>query len=237
MRRAANHGFIRATVPALGLILAFVLSGKASSDPLRVAMDNMMQSQQPAASAPSQSGGTGMGTMGDNMSNPSQGAMGSSSSGGGMMDDKMKQMMREHMQGMTPGGVPNTNSQPQVGPGGMPGMASGSGHVDLTSRIEGRIAFLKAELQVTEGQAPIWNKFADALRSGRSHLLLARTYLSGAEGTGTGAERLEQYERHLGERFEALRSARGAFMQLYSSLNEAQKRTADELVVPFIEAF
>ena len=39
------------------------------------------------------------------------------------------------------------------------------GGLDLTERVEGRIAFLKAELAITDKQAATWNAFADALRA------------------------------------------------------------------------
>jgi hypothetical protein len=218
-----------ATLIALAATSAPAWPALASSDRMKVAMDNMMPSTPPAADAPAKSGGMGMGGMMDDKmgGSSSQGAMGQSSSSGGMM--------REHMRAMSGGMGTGSMGQGQVGSAGMPGMAVGSPRVDLTNRIEGRIAFLKAELQVSDAQTSAWNKFADALRSSRSHLLQARTLLKSSEGAG--ANRLEQYEAHLGERLEALRSARMAFTQLYSALNEAQKRTADELVVPFIEAF
>lgn len=42
--------------------------------------------------------------------------------------------------------------------GGMGMMSAMAGHV------EGRLAFLKTELKITDTQQPLWNKFADALR-------------------------------------------------------------------------
>jgi len=235
-QRKYNRAWTAAMLIATAATSASAWSAYASNARIEVAMDNMMPSNPPAADAQAKSGGMGMGgMMDDKMSaSPSQGGMGQSSASGGMMDDKMKNMMREHMRAMS-GGMGGSMGQDKAGPAGMPGMAAGSPRVDLTNRIEGRIAFLKAELQVTDAQVSAWNKFADALRSCRAHLLQARTLLTAADGGG--ANRLEQYERHLGERLEALRSARMAFTQLYSTLNEGQKQTADELIVPFIEAF
>ena len=45
------------------------------------------------------------------------------------------------------------------GMGGMPMMAAMAGHV------EGRLAFLKTELKITEAQLPLWNAVADAIRA------------------------------------------------------------------------
>src|SRR5713101_6683954 len=47
----------------------------------------------------------------------------------------------------------------QDGMGGMPMMAAMAGHV------EGRLAFLKTELKITEPQLPLWNTYAEAVRN------------------------------------------------------------------------
>lgn len=117
--------------------------------------------------------------------------------------------------------------------GMQPGMSMGPARVDLTDRIEGRIAFLHAELYITDAQMPAWNKFADALRSARKHLLEARQTLTQT----TPSARLEQYQRHLSERLQAVTDARAAFDQLYAALDQSQKRTAEELVIPYIATF
>ena len=114
-----------------------------------------------------------------------------------------------------------------------PGMTAGSARLDLTDRIEGRIAFLRAELHITDAQSTAWNGMADALRSARKHLIDARLAL---DNTSPSA-RLAQYERHLSERLEALKGARAAFDHLFGVLDAAQKRVADELLVPFIATF
>ena len=232
----------RILLTALLLTATSVLARPASShERLLLAMDDMMSSGSTGANAQAQSGGMGnRRTMDDRMRDSSPGALqgmnqNSSSDGGGMMDNKMREMMRDHMRSMGSGMGSAAPGQSQAGSAGMPGMAAGAPRLDLTNRIEGRIAFLKAELLINDAQMPSWNRLADALRSSRSHLLLAREALKGAQGSGMDG--LEQYERHLGERLEALRGARGALAQVYSTLNDSQKRTADELVVPLIEAF
>ena len=140
---------------------------------------------------------------------------GSGSLGGlGMMDDNMRRMQQNQA---------------------MPGMSANG--VDMTDRIDGRIAFLRAELKISDAQTGAWNRFADALRSSRQHLLEARQQLASPGSSGAPAARLDQYERHLTERLEAIRTARTAFTQLYGNLDEHQKHVADELVVPFLATF
>ena len=146
-----------------------------------------------------------------------QGAMCPQSQGGMMpMMQMMEKMMGSHMS--------------------MPGMGATSGTADVTDRIEGRIAFLKAELEITDKQMADWNVLADALRSSRQHLVEARKYLV-PDDKANSPDRMERYERHLTERLEAVKSARTSFARLYPTLSNSQKQTADTILVPLIATF
>lgn len=101
---------------------------------------------------------------------------------------------------------------------------------------EERIAFLKAELQITEKQMVEWNALADALQSARHHLAEARK-LAVLDDKTPSAERLEHYERHLMERLEAVKSARAGFTRLYQTLDDVQTQTADAILLPLIATF
>ena len=175
-----------------------------------------------------------------NMNMSPSGSQPQSMSGGRMNDDKMKMQdcqgsgcqqgshmmqMMQIMEQMMRGRM-NSSSSPNAA----------SGPADITERLEGRIAFLKAELQITDKQLADWSNLAEALRSGRRHLLEARKLLAMDEKMD-GAARLEHYERHLAERLEAIKSARTAFGRLYASLNESQKQTADTILLPLIATF
>jgi hypothetical protein len=67
--------------------------------------------------------------------------------GGGMMGGKMPMMNMAKMMEM------------------MRQSGDGMGGMELIDHIEGRIAFLRTELKVTDAQQPAWNAFADALRT------------------------------------------------------------------------
>jgi hypothetical protein len=120
--------------------------------------------------------------------------------------------------------------------GGMSGTGAAKGPANVTELVENRIAFLKAELQITNKQMADWNELAEALRSGRQHLAEARK-LAVLDDKTSSAERLEHYERHLTERLEAVKSARAGFTRLYPTLNEVQKQTADAILLPLIATF
>jgi hypothetical protein len=141
----------------------------------------------------------------------------------------MMQMMERMMRGQM-------NSSSSATTGAPSSTDAASGPADVTERLEGRIAFLKTELQITDKQLADWNNLADALRSSRQHLLEARKLLV-MDDKVAGAERLEHYERHLSERLEAIKSARSAFNRLYASLSENQKQTADAILLPLIATF
>ena len=49
-------------------------------------------------------------------------------------------------------------------------MGSGSAGMGTIDHVEGRIAFLRAELKITDAQAAGWNNFADALRANAKKL-------------------------------------------------------------------
>ena len=161
---------------------------------------------------------------------PDQDKMGQQGAQGGMMM-MMEKMMQGHMGGMS--GMGAATGTTGMAPG-TTGMATGT--ADVTERIEGRIAFLKAELQITDKQMADWNVLAEALRSGRQHLVEARKFLV-MDGKTSSADRLARYEGHLTERLEAIKSARAAFVRLYPTLVDAQKQTADAILVPLIATF
>src|SRR4051812_15596108 len=76
-------------------------------------------------------------------------------------------------------GVPPAATRPAIPPpAGMAGMdmtrmmqgmhmrmMGGPAGMGMIDRIEGRLAFLRAELKITEAQANAWNTFAEALRA------------------------------------------------------------------------
>lgn len=137
------------------------------------------------------------------------------------MHDRMSTMERQRM------GMPQ-------GPGGM-GMGPGMGGQPL-DRLDGRLAFLHAELRIAQQQMPAWDAFAAALRSARDHLAEARAALQDGEKATDPLGRLEAYERHSAARLKALHDSRIAFARLYGTLDDEQKRTADELVVPLLSS-
>ena len=163
----------------------------------------------------------GQGMMGPGMMAPGmtgQGGMGMM--GGGMMGQGMMGP------GMMGGGAGAMGQGGGMMGGGMGMMGGGMMHG--TARIEGRLAFVKAELAITSAQEKVWGDFANVVRTESKAMDALRKEAADKPAT-TPPERLEQYERHLAVRLDSTRKIRAALTPLYAALNDAQKKTLDEL--------
>jgi LTXXQ motif family protein len=112
----------------------------------------------------------------------------------------------------------------QEGMSGMPMMAGMAGHV------EGRLAFLKAELKITDALLPLWNAVAAAMRA-NAKTIGEMPGMMGSAQTGSLPERLATREKMMAARLEALRKFKAAVDPLYAALSDEQKKTADELLM------
>jgi hypothetical protein len=105
----------------------------------------------------------------------------------------------------------------------------GMGGLDLTERVEGRLAFLKAELAITDKQADKWNAFADALRAYSAALRSAHPAGMDAMMPDIVA-RLDQSEKQLSAELDGVRGLKTALAPLMEVLSDDQKATAGELL-------
>jgi hypothetical protein len=96
--------------------------------------------------------------------------------------------------------------------------------------IEGRIAFLKTELRITDAQSQQWSALADALRENAK----AMTTMHGrmmSDGTTTSAPQLAEHQvQMMSTCLEAMKAIAGAETTLYTVLSDEQKKTGDELL-------
>ena len=141
-------------------------------------------------------------------------------------------MMGMGGQGMT-GGMPMANMMgmmQMMGGGDAPG-------VGMIDHVEGRIAFLRAELKITDAQTGAWNEFAGALRTNAKSLGSARAAMMAQIGRSQPqaqnlGQRLDAQERWLMARLEGTRTFKAAFNRLYVALSDEQKKSADDLLAP-----
>jgi hypothetical protein len=116
-------------------------------------------------------------------------------------------------------------------------MGSGGGGMATIDRIEGRIAFLRAELKITDAQAGVWNAFAETLRANAKKLGEMRSSMMPQAGVGqqkapTIIERVESQERWMQARLDGTRTMKTALSKLYETLSDDQKKSANELLAP-----
>jgi hypothetical protein len=151
-----------------------------------------------------------------------------------------------------PSGTENGATSDSVAPGGQPGMNSGGmmsanmmnmmssmmGSMMAPEHVEGRIAFLKTELKITDSQQGLWDTFAEALRhSAQANAGMMRDMQSAmmpSQGATADVllQRLDTQERILTAHLESLRAMKAALQPLYATFDEPQKRAADELLMP-----
>jgi hypothetical protein len=157
--------------------------------------------------------------------------------------------------GGTPGGMGmpmmgGGMSMPMMGGGGMCSMCQGMGSAGSgggmqggtdgmkqrmgdprADRIEGRIAFLQAELGITQAQMPIWTEVANALRANAKGI----SPMMPPKSNMTSVERFEELEHQVVARLTSIRTLKPAYTKLYAVLDEVQKKSADELMTPYLE--
>jgi hypothetical protein len=99
------------------------------------------------------------------------------------------------------------------------------------SHIEGRIAFLKTELKITDTQAAQWNAVADALRQNDQAMrALFQQMRDGRDKPTTAVERLERQERFAEARADMTKRLLAAYRPLDTVLSDDQKHQAAELI-------
>jgi Spy/CpxP family protein refolding chaperone len=119
---------------------------------------------------------------------------------------------------------------PGRGMGGGPGYGmgfGGPGRGDPAAAVEGRLAYLKAELKITKAQEPAWKKFSDEARKQAESMQAARTAMwSGT--AANAADRAELHNKLMKSRVEQSEKTTAAFKQLYAALTPEQKALADQ---------
>lgn len=139
--------------------------------------------------------------------------MGQGMPGAGMMGPGMMRMM-EMMHGSTMGMM-----------GGCPMLGEGS-----SPHSEGRVAFLKAELGITDAQKAVWDDYAKALKQNFSSMQMGGQPMMGMMGAGSPVEKLDARLAMMEGRVTALKALKVPLTALYSALSPEQKATADRLL-------
>lgn len=138
-----------------------------------------------------------------------QGMMGQM--GMGMMGPGNFGMMGPGMQGM----------MGQMGPGMM---------MDFGPIMEGRLAYVKAELGITDAQTAAWDGYVSAVKARATTMQGVRTAMIEAMQAGSAIERLDARTRAMESMVESLKALKPVTEALYKVLSDDQKKKADLLL-------
>jgi len=147
----------------------------------------------------------GIGTMGPGM-------MGYGSMGPGMMGYGMGPGMMGRNGMMTPG---------MMGPGMMMGYGPA---------MEGQLAYVKAELGITDAQREAWDAYANAIKSRATTMEGMHTAMIQAMQTGSALERMEARTNAMQTMVESMKAIKPTTEALYKALTDEQKKKADLLL-------
>ena len=101
----------------------------------------------------------------------------------------------------------------------------------LLSTMQGRVAFLRAELQITDAQAKLWETFAGSLRDNARRLKDSGGMMPGIQGPALLGQ-LDAQEKMLSTRLEGVKAMKASLTPLHEALTEEQRKAADELLAP-----
>jgi hypothetical protein len=200
---------------AVGLA-AFAVTGVGfAQDDSDKAGGSMMDHQSGGGSMMDQQSGGGM------MGQKSGGGMMGQKSGGGMMGQMSGGMMGHGMMMCRHGMM-----------GGMRGMGGGDVCGRMTAHMDGRLAYLKAELKITPEEESLWNDYAAAVKDNAKSLGERCTALvaKSKDKSPSLPERLDIHDQFMTARLDALRSIGKALRPLYADLSDEQKQLADQFI-------
>lgn len=109
----------------------------------------------------------------------------------------------------------------------------------MLERIDGRLAFLKTELKITEAQKAAWNELATTIRdTAETHNALMRGMMADMQGgeffKKPLPERLTIRLTHMESRIEQIKGVQASVGKLYAVLDDSQKKVADEIALPMM---
>jgi hypothetical protein len=146
-----------------------------------------------------------------------------------------------------------SSSLAQGGPGGMMGMMGGDcptmgmmgrggwgegrqGHgmmgrqPRMGAMVDGRLAYLKGELEITDAQAAAWEGYASAVKARIDLMKGMHESMFEIMQKGTATERMDARIAGMEAMLEAMKAMKPATEALYAVLSDEQKKVADELI-------
>lgn len=96
--------------------------------------------------------------------------------------------------------------------------------------VEGRIAYLKAELKITDAQSAPWNAFADTMRADASSMKAMHEGMGRAPMPTTMPDRMTARRKMMSERMAMMDRSEVSMKALYAALSTGQRTIFDQLM-------
>jgi len=126
-------------------------------------------------------------------------------------------------------GGPSSGAMGETGMGKMMSAMHGMTSMMATDHVEGRIAYQKAELAITDAQLPEWNAVAAVVRLNAKAIQNGMAKMA-KDGAPTAAPaRGEMMVTMMSERLEGMKRLVEANKALYPVLTPDQRKTADDM--------
>jgi hypothetical protein len=104
------------------------------------------------------------------------------------------------------------------------------GHARMGAMAEGRLAYLKSDLKITDAQQAAWKEYADAVTDRVGVMQRVRQTMMEAMRTGDANERMDARITGMESMVAAMKAMKPATEKLYAVLSDEQKKGADQLI-------
>jgi Spy/CpxP family protein refolding chaperone len=124
--------------------------------------------------------------------------------------------------------------QGMMGQGGQGMMGHGDqgmmGQKNLKAMVEGRLAYVKTALEITDAEATVWKAYEDASRANVQGMQAAHQAMMTLMQSGTAVDRMQAHITMMQSRLDALKALQPATEALYKALTPEQQKQADTLL-------
>ncbi len=140
------------------------------------------------------------------------------------------------MMGMMGGGCPMIGimGQGMMGPGmwgqGTWGQGIMGRQPRMDAMVDGRLAYLKGELNITEAQTEAWSGYAEAVGARVNLMQGMRQSMFDTMQEGTAIERMDARIAGMEAMIDSMKALKPATETLYAVLTDEQKKVADQLI-------
>ena len=100
----------------------------------------------------------------------------------------------------------------------------------MSAMAEGRLAYLKAELDIAKDQEASWEAYAEAVNDRATSMQGMHQSMAALMDDGTAIDRMEARITGMEAMLDAMKAVKPTTEALYAVLSEEQKEKADELI-------